>query len=53
MIVTWHYITTEDLKLFKETLPKELYWKLTHQCRAHIPMLKESYNQLIKKYINK
>lgn len=49
----WHYITTEDLKLFKETLPNEMYWKLAHQCRARIPMLQVSYNQLIKKYINK
>lgn len=48
----WHYITTEDLKLFKEILPNDLYWKLAAQCRARIPMLTESYNQLKKKYIN-
>lgn len=48
----WTYLTTEDLKLFKQKVNKELYWKLSAQCRARIPMLTASYNQLIKKYIN-
>lgn len=49
---TWYYLTSEDMKLFYKVLPKELYWKLSAQARARIPMLTESYNQLKKKYIN-
>ncbi len=49
----WHYITTEDLKELKGKVSNELYWKLASQCRARIPMVKQSYNQLRKKYINK
>ena len=50
--VKWKYISTEDLKLFKGKVSNELYWKLAAQCRGRIPMLLESYNQLVKKYIN-
>ena len=46
----WYYLKTEDLKIFKKSLPKNLYWKLSAQCRARIPMLKESYLKLNKKY---
>ena len=50
---TWHYLTSEDMKLFYKVLPKSLYWKLSSQARARIPILKTSYNQLIKNYISK
>ena len=46
----WHTITTEDMKWFKEHLPKETYWKLSAQCRARIPMLKVSYKRLKRRY---
>jgi len=46
----WHYISTEDMQWFKEHLPKPLYWKLSHQCRKRVPMLKVSYNKLKKQH---
>ena len=46
----WHTITTEDMKWFKEHLPKETYWKLSHQCRKRVPMLKSVYNKLKIRY---
>lgn len=46
----WHYLTTEDMKEFKKILPNKLYWKLSAQALARIPMLKESYNRLKRKY---
>jgi len=46
----WYYITTDDMKWFKERLPKNLYWKLSAQCRARIPMLKSVYNNIKKRY---
>jgi len=48
----WHYISTEDMQWFKEHLPKNLYWKLQAQCRARIPILKDSYNSIKRKYGN-
>lgn len=48
----WHYLTSEDMKLFYKVLPKSLYWKLSAQCRARIPMLKSAYDQLKRKYIS-
>lgn len=53
MKANWHYLSTEDMKSFKGKIPNELYWKLSHQARARIPLLKTAYNQLIKKYISK
>jgi hypothetical protein len=44
----WHYLTSADMKFFKDLVSKEFYWKLSHQCRARIPMLKVAYLQLIK-----
>ena len=49
----WKFLTTEDMKELKEKLPNDLYWKLSHQCRARIPLLKTSYNILKKKYGSK
>jgi hypothetical protein len=46
----WYYLTSADMKFFKQTVSKEFYWKLSHQCRARIPMLKTEYLKLIKKY---
>ena len=48
----WHYITTEDMQLLKDKVTKEMYWKLSHQCRARIPMLKVSYKRLKRQYGN-
>jgi hypothetical protein len=48
----WHYLNSEDMKLFKDKLPKELYWKLSHQCRKKVPMLKSVYNNIHKQYIH-
>jgi len=44
----WHYLTSADMKFFKGLVSKELYWKLSHQCRARVPMLKVAYLKLIK-----
>ena len=46
----WHYISTEDMQWFKDKLPKPLYWKLSHQCRARIPMLKSVYKYIKQQY---
>lgn len=46
----WYYLTSEDMKLFYRILPKGLYWKLSAQARARIPMLKQAYEALKKKY---
>ena len=46
----WYYITTEDMQWFKDKLPKEVYWKLSAQCKARIPMLKVSYKRLKRRY---
>ena len=46
----WHYISTEDMQFFKGKVSKEMYWKLAHQCRARIPMLKSVYNNIKKQY---
>ena len=46
----WYYLKSEDLKLLKDNISKELYWKLSAQCRARIPMLKEAYIKLKRKY---
>ena len=46
----WHYITTEDMQWFKDKLAKEVYWKLSAQCKARIPMLKVSYKRLKRRY---
>lgn len=48
----WTYLTNEDMSTWVKNTPKQLYWKLSHQCRARIPMLTAAYNQLRKKYIN-
>jgi hypothetical protein len=56
MINTWHYISTEDMKYFKGKVSDNLYWKLSAQCRARIPMLKKQYIILknrYEKYYNK
>ena len=44
----WHYLTSADMKFFKGLVSKEFYWKLSHQCRARVPMLKVAYLKLIK-----
>lgn len=46
----WHYLSTEDMQELKGKVPNNLYWKLSHQCRARIPMLEVAYNQLKQKY---
>jgi len=46
----WHYITTADMQWFKDKVDKETYWKLSHQCRKRVPMLKKVYNKLKKRY---
>jgi len=49
----WKYITTEDMNTWVKQLKhkdKELYWKLSAQCRARIPMVKSAYIALKKKY---
>ena len=50
MINTWHYISTEDMQFFKGKVSNELYWKLSAQSRARIPMLKDRYKLLKKRY---
>lgn len=49
----WKYITTEDMNGWVKELKyknKNLYWKLSAQCRARIPMTKVAYIKLKKKY---
>lgn len=49
----WKYLTTDDMSGWIKQLKvknKNLYWKLSHQCRARIPMLKSVYIKLKKKY---
>lgn len=46
----WYYLTNDDMKYFKGKVSDELYWKLSAQCRARIPMLKKQYNRLKKRY---
>lgn len=49
----WQYITTEDMNGWIKQLKyknKNLYWKLSAQCRARIPMTKVAYIKLKKKY---
>ena len=45
----WYYLKSEDLRYLKGKVSKELYWKLSAQCRARIPMTKKSYKLLLKK----
>lgn len=53
----WYYLTNDDMKYFKGKVSDNLYWKLSAQCRARIPLLKKSYKLLLKnsyeKYYNK
>lgn len=49
----WKYLTNQDMTTWVKNTPKTLYWKLSAQCRARIPMLSDAYDQLKKKYINK
>jgi hypothetical protein len=46
----WHYLDNEDMTTWVKKTNKELYWKLSNQARARIPMLKEIYIKLKKKY---
>tara|TARA_R110001632_G_scaffold62308_1_gene149705 strand:- start:127 stop:288 length:162 start_codon:yes stop_codon:yes gene_type:complete len=46
----WYYLTSEDMRFYKSKVSKELYWKLSAQCRARIPMLKSVYIKLQKQY---
>ena len=47
---TWYYLTKEDMEFFKGKVSNELYYKLLHQSLKRLPMLKTSYESLIKKY---
>ena len=49
----WYYLNTEDMNGWIKQLKvknKNLYWKLSAQCRARIPMLKSVYIKLQKQY---
>ena len=46
----WYYLTNDDMTTWVKKTNKELYWKLSAQCRGRIPMLKKSYELLKKKY---
>ena len=46
----WHYLTTEDMQFFKGKVSDDFYWKLSHQCRARIPMLKSVYKYIKQQY---
>ena len=48
----WHYLDNEDMTTWVKNTDKKLYWKLSSQCRARIPLLKESYIKLKNKYEN-
>ncbi len=51
----WKYITTDDMNGWIKELKyknSNLYWKLSAQCRARIPMTKVAYIKLKKKYTN-
>ena len=46
----WHYLDNQDMTTWVKKAPKSLYWKLHSQAIARIPLLKESYIKLKKKY---
>jgi len=47
----WHYLTKEDMLIFKHNITdKKLFYQLQSQALHRRPMLKESYDKLIKKY---
>jgi hypothetical protein len=46
----WYYLKKEDVEFFKGKVSDELYYKLLHQSIKRIPMLKESYESLKRKY---
>ena len=46
----WYYITPADLEFFKNKVKDDFYFKLSAQCRARIPMLKDAFNKLKKQY---
>ena len=46
----WYYLNKSDMVFFKDKVSTELYYKLLHQSIKRIPMLKESYESLKKKY---
>lgn len=48
----WQYLSNEDMTTWVKNTNKELYWKLSAQCRARIPMLKVTYLKLKNKYEN-
>ena len=46
----WYYLTTADMQFFKGKVDKETYWKLSHQCRKRVPMLKSVYITIKKQH---
>ena len=47
---TWYYLNKEDIEFFKDKVSDKLYYQLLHQSLKRIPILKESYESLKKKY---
>lgn len=41
------------MRFFKGNISDELYWKLSHQCRKRVPMLKSVYNNIYKQCYDK
>jgi hypothetical protein len=38
------------MKELKDKVPKDLYWKLSSQCKKRIPMLATVYKNIKRKY---
>ena len=48
--MTWYYLDKADIEFFKGKVNDKLYYQLLHQSIKRIPMLKESYESLKRKY---
>ena len=46
----WYYLKKEDIEFFKGKVGDKLYYQLLNQSLKRIPMLKESYESLKRKY---
>jgi len=47
----WYYLKSEDMKTWAKNIKdKKLFYQLQSQCLHRIPMLKQSYLKLKKKY---
>lgn len=46
----WYYLKKEDVEFLKGKVGDKLYYQLLNQSLKRIPMLKRSYEKLMKQY---